>query len=429
MNKTIQSQILAYFLRHKSPLVDKFKVNWFSILENQEIFKLIQKYYRDYTKCPSIDIFLDFMQKHTDKNYTVIIESLYELVIEQEYIEDKIVFEAQKALYKNLMDENYDSLQTADDAKLKLILKQFSDVYSLSAAKDTIKSINPFEKKFVQEQKQIWPTWIPSWNAMMSKGGFASPELIVLLSGPKMFKTGFGINLAVNFVLNGAKLVFVDWENGETQIGTRLQQALFQLSYSEYISDEFDDKINSHLKNSKSYFRGGGIRLLSLNANKDSLDVVDNEIARLINEEDFNPDMIIYDYLDLAACADDKIRETRFQIRHIYHHAISINKKYDCFSITPSQANRASIGKPTFTISDFAEDFGKVMNAHASFALCRSKEELLQHRARLCVVFQRQGIPPDSPGSVCNIEIKEDIMVVNPIEDDFEDLLEDNLLE
>ena len=423
MNKEIQLEVLAYFIRHKSHLLSNFKANWFTTNSHQEIFKLIQLYYSKYKRTPSISVFSDFISEQTDCIYTDLLDRLYKIEINQEYVESKLIIELQKALYKDVMDSEYDSLKSADDKVLAQILKKFSDIHNLSKKQEIIKSVNPFERKVVPEKKQIWPTWIKNWNAMMTKGGFSTPELIILLAGPKAFKTGFLINLAINYALDGANVLCIDWENGIDAYTTRLQQALFKLSYAEYQSSEYDTLISKNLKNLDTLFKGGGVRLLSLNAMSDSLDLVDNEVTRLINEEGFKPDMIIYDYLDLSKCTDSRITDTRFQLRHIYLHAIRLNKKYDCFSISPSQANRAAISKPVYSMVDFAEDFGKVMNAHASFALCRTKDELLNKRARLCVVFQRQGIPAEVPGSICDIHIDEDTMVVEQIlnaEDEFD---------
>jgi hypothetical protein len=139
-------------------------------------------------------------------------------------------------------------------------------------------------------------------------------------------------------------------------------------------------------------------------------------LAQLRLETGFIPDMIVWDSIDhfVPTLIEDKKKDERLKIKAVFFEVIAINKKCKCFSLAPSQVNRAAVDKKVFSMKDFSEDFGKAANCHAAFALCRTPEEVEAGIGRIVVVVQRRG-ERYKPNSVCVVEIDENIGSVKEI--------------
>lgn len=206
-----------------------------------------------------------------------------------------------------------------------------------------------------------------------------------------LLKTGTLINLAKGYVTDGLKVFYADFENGAENILMRFEQCLTGATYEEMQEGIYDDILLQQM--AKITKLGGEFIIQSYQANIHTLDDVEADILAL-KEMGVDIQLVCYDYLDLAKCADKTITQDTHKIQHIYHHAISLNKKHNMFSITPSQVNRSAVNKENIDMTDFARDFGKAMNVHAAFAIMRTDDESDKGIARIGTVVQRMGKRP-----------------------------------
>jgi hypothetical protein len=242
---------------------------------------------------------------------------------------------------------------------------------------------------------------------MTAAGGFYSPQLIVILSEPKAFKTGTILEMAIGFMKDGLKVYVADTENGELSIRNRVEQALLRCSLTELNDPGMYDTLQEVKR--WSMIAGGNILIDSWVAYSATTYHVKSRIKQVIKDYDFTPDVIIWDAIDHFMPSDAELRkkDERFRIRGVYFDIIAINKEFGCFSIGPSQVNRQAVNKKIITMKDFGEDFGKAANCHAAFAICRTDEEVEVGIARLVPVAQRQG-KRYKPNVVCVLKIDEE---------------------
>lgn len=270
--------------------------------------------------------------------------------------------------------------------------------------------------KHYSEQVEGAPTFLHDLNKLTAAKGFYSPQLIVFMSAPKHFKTGLLIKTAVEYTRDGYKVYYADGENGAMSIRNRSKMAIMECELGEL----FKPGIQKELDKTMAWFgksMGGELFIDSFPANTKCLNDVDARLTYLKKEFGFEPDLIVYDSLEhfIPNSDTDRRRDIRIQIQRVYHESVALNKKRGTFSFTPSQVNKAAVDKKVFTMKDIAEDFGKVMNAHAIFAICATEEEKEEGIRRIIPVVQREG-EKFKGYNMCMIKVDESKMMIQEVD-------------
>ncbi len=325
-----------------------------------------------------------------------------------ELIKDTLIEQYQIKLTKELFRDKASSLKEADSKTIQEIYREISRIQKLSEKGDEEKEQNrgsflfkDFEVGNYSTVEGV-PTFLKSLNKMTAKGGFASPELIVLMSGPKRFKTGTALNLALGFARDGKNVYYVDTENGQKDIEDRLKQTMLNCTRRELVSGEFDNILEQQVKRYKAL--GGDFKCDFYPAHTKTMLDIEDELIYLKEEFDYIPDIIFYDNLDNLKPIDKSIKDKRFQIQAVYFDAIRLQKKRGLFGITLSQISRQAVSKRIIEATDIAEDFGKIANCHAAFAICADEYEMKAKVRRICPVVQRQGVDA-SENVACYVSI------------------------
>ncbi len=162
---------------------------------------------------------------------------------------------------------------------------------------------------------------------------------------------------------------------------------------------------------------GGDLFIDSYPAGTKSISDVRARLAYLKDERGWIPDIIVYDSIDhfIPSNAKDQVRDTRIKIQLVYHEAINLNRELSTFALAPSQVNRDALSKKTFDMKDVSEDFGKIMNAHAVFAICGTPDEIEQGIRRIIPIAQREGVAYKGK-NMCIIHIDEERMKIEEVD-------------
>lgn len=432
MDIEFQINLFRYFLqiRDSRKFIHDLDNHLFDLDEHKFMFSAVQMYVKKYKYQPDKVNLRQFIKEILKKNpvqddmkkiIDELVEEIYEPLETDTVIYKKTITEfIQRKQTKKLFDQFGDEISYGDSEFFKKMKNRMLDISKIGSDEELsegepgqflIKNFNGFVKR---DKNHATPTFLRMLNKLTADRGFFSPQLIVFMGGPKSFKTGLSLNFARDFMASGLKVFYADFENGVDSIRNRLYQSMIQVTKLELRSGEYDEELKHMVA---QYAKAGGdIRIERFYANVSTLDDVENKLDELEENDGWIPDVIVYDYIDLAEAADRSITETRKKIQYNYHHAIRINSKRGCFSINISQVKQTAVDKEVITIKDFSEDFGKAMNCHAAFAICRTEEEIENGTGRIVVVAQREGEKP-SPNRYCPIRIHEDIQHVKEIEE------------
>jgi KaiC/GvpD/RAD55 family RecA-like ATPase len=255
-------------------------------------------------------------------------------------------------------------------------------------------------------------TFLKDLNNLTSDGGFYAPQLVIIMSGPKHFKTGLIIKLGVEFARNGYRVYYGDTENGKRSLKSRAKQAILECTKDELRDPGLQEEFNKTL-HAFGFYMGGDIYIDYWPAYTTTIADVENKINMLKEHRNWEPDIIILDSIDhyIPSNPLDQKQDERHKINKVYHEVIAMNSRLDTFAIAPSQVNRKALAKKTFDVTDLGEDFRKAANAHAVFAICANDDELERGIRRIVPVVQREGVRK----GVCVVQIDESRMMVDEV--------------
>lgn len=430
MTLEFQSELLQFLCQNKNAVkyIAILQPEVFDLDEQYTVYGVLKGFTDKYKSQPSLAALLEYFDieaKETKADipkdvYAQIVNTIREAYIpftgNADFVREQIVSKYQLKLMTDLFASKMLDLRNGTGDVIADIYTEVSQIKKLETEEDL--EINRGRMALADFKKgqikiiESTSTYLEALNNLTSTKGFYAPQLIIFMGAPKSFKTGTSLNLAMNFVRDGYNVYYADCENGEDRILDRFYQAMLEATWEEYSSGELDDTLEEMVKKFK--MRGGDFRSDFYPAHTKSMQDIEDNLEYLEREENWIPDIIIYDYLDLMKPEDPRIKEKRLQIQAVYHDAIRLQKRRSIFGISPSQVNKDSVNKAVIDMTGFAEDFGKAANCHASFAICRTDEEKEAGVGRIVPVLQRDGVPQSS-NFACFIEIEEARMSVREI--------------
>lgn len=408
-NSYTQKIILAYLYNYKSYTAFKYlKPEFFIDPDVNSLCTHIQHFLTKYSEIVDVDYILSYAEDGEYDTWEDILTYPVKYSEKERWFDLASKFIQQKSLVHILQKQGGKS-QEVDIVK---IYTSLGSIVSLDLNEDNSAISGEYIERSDISVKLIHgnPTYIPELNNLTKAGGFYSPQLIIFLGGPKSFKTGFLLNLAVNHALDGLKVLYADFENGKEELTTRLQQCMCQCSEEDLQTDKnrriFRD-VSREIEEA-----GGSVHLKCFYGRKDSINKVDHYIGDLIAKDEWKPDVIIYDYMDIIGESTDR----RLGSQYNYIYAININKKYSTFSYSISKVTRDAIEKGDIKAMHIAEDTEKLYNAHAIFALNVDSEDRQSNRMRITSIYQRRG--KSQTRDQCWLNINFDTETITPFDYD-----------
>lgn len=407
MTLEFEGALLKYLFQDKA--AGKYKeyldMSVFEVPTFRLVYDLWYKYVTKYKNIPPKANFLEYVDRAVKHAKGAVTHEVYSEMLnviavayspeaqEYEFTRDMIVEFARKKETKNLFISKADKLKNATVEELDEIYNQMRRIVNIGAeTTEEDKNRGGFlfrdgDKHSNDVMIEGHPTYLHGVNKVTAARGFYSPQLILLMGGPKAFKTGTILSILIEYARMGKKVFIADAENGLDDIRSRIKQGLLECERHEV--GTYRTELKSIFKKLRMF--GGDIVTNFYPAYISTLDHVDAELERLAVEEEWIPDIIFYDYLQLFGSSNKKIFDRQKQIQDVYHHAIRLNNKWGTFAFTAIKVKQGAVNKLVLKPSDIGEDFAQAYNCHATFALCRTEDEEREGNGRIVPVLQRAG--------------------------------------
>ncbi len=428
MHKEFERDILRYLIQENQGVeyIKQIDSDYFSYEENKFAFSYMKLYVERNNFIAPRNSLYRFVYDElglTETNLKIddIIKDIYkpyESVRSELFITVKEYLQKQSIIKLLASIEDLSSLSDVDYSRI-------ANKISAIAKLDANENLYPADKFVRKDFSATMPSYelsIPSFleglNSLRTTGGFQSPELSVIVSGAKGFKTGMLLNIAVDYMLKGMNIIYIDCENGTDQINARIKQIIAgNCTHKELYDKDIQENLRKRMQFLSSNFltEAGDIAICYVPSGS-HFDVVEAKIEEKIRDG-FRPDIIIYDYIDKFTSGSHKGHEDS---QKNYDRAIVLNNKFNTFSFTVSQTNRDGLEATTLTAANLAKDFQKVSNAHAVFALNRNRYELDNGLAHLTPLAQRAGERYIQGKNEVFLKIDESIQLVEEITDPVE---------
>lgn len=406
-----QLDILRFILNDKygTEVIPMLKSGNFTLIEHAIIFETIESHFKEKGRIPKKILFKEKLRK-----------VLYESDLAKELLkEDKdAVFKQVNHLYTSPQDSDilFEEIRK---------FKKYCDVNDIVERYD-LKNIEGYDKllgkldeaiadKFDRQEKlgqglirdilnrqierkltkKVIETPFRQLNNLTNAGGYPKGSIIVLLDNPKRFKTGMMINFAKGYMKMKKKVLYIDLENGEEEILTRLEQSIIGESKMEILKGNHNDRVRKLLRR---YSRLGAEvvvkRLPGFSNCNDIQHVIDSEYRDHGNQFD----ILIVDYA--AQMQSIRAKDDDFnRISEVYVELGNLAVKNDLDHIITAnhivrKAQKRS--KTRYEANDIAKCIDIVRHAQVIVGLNRDELDIAEDFIRLEIVEQRDGQPSGS---------------------------------
>ena len=382
----------------------------------------IKDYYNDYKTCPGKDISKLYRSHSEDINDEALRENIltflnkldkdYESIsnFNDEYALQESITYLKKQSLKNLSKDVESFLLTNDIDKAEDSITKYKTIEkSTGEAVSLLKSPESIVESYSEEKGTLF-TLPKAYGKVV--GRIHREDFISYLAPMKRGKTWTLIDVGVNAASQGMKVLFVSHEMSESDVIKRfwtsftgdIGEARDDIDYS-YFEDNGNGKfvvehktitrkpinlvsIEKKQKALKRMFRGGDIRVLAVPAYSLSPDGLDMKIERLVQQEEFVPDVIIIDYADIMQPIEKG--EYRHQIDGIWKRLRALAQKRKCVVFTASQSGRSSIGNDVNS-ENISEDIRKLAHVTSMVAINQNETERKNGIVRFKQLAVREG--------------------------------------
>jgi len=382
------------FLVQSMPMV---KAEYFEYPSHQKFFQIIVDHYQKYKKLPADDFILEeikSMKSHSEllsdfKEELELINTLDEKSLSNEaYLLD---------LVENFAREQ--AITSAIVSSVGLIeQKKYDDIEglvrgALSVTRNLdlgINYFNSFDDRLSKEENgkvYKFRTIFESLNESL-EGGLAAKELAMVVAPPGVGKSLYLANQAARSILDGHDVLYISLEMSEDRVAQRLDSIFTHVKQSElkYRRDIVKERFNK-IKKAKPDM--GSLMIKEFPTKRATVNTLRSFLIQLRNVEDFTPDVIIIDYLELLT-TDSSMMEYQAQER-LAQELRGLAIEHKCLVWTATQTNREGKRVSLITDTELADSYGKTRVCDLVFSVNQNELEFDKGEARIFVIKSRNG--------------------------------------
>ena len=383
------------FLLQVMPMV---RDEYFEFPSHQKMFSVIVQFFLTYKKLPTDDQLLEETKKVMASNelfgdYRDELEAINCLdeksIDNQEYYLDLVEEFAKEQAVKDAILKSVDHLKKKNFGAIEdEVRNAFSVNRNVDLGTNYFSGIK--ERWDRLNSQQLVPKFRTPFETLNEAldGGLAHKEMAMVVAPPGVGKSLFLANQAARSVLDGHNVLYVSLEMAEDRVAQRLDSIFTRIQQSE-LSNRVDD-IEERLEIiSKQWEDRGKLMVKEFPTKRLSVTGLRAFLNQLKNYEDFTPDVLIVDYLELMK-TDRDMAEYQGQER-LAQELRGVASEYECLVWTATQTNREGKKVNIITDAELADSYGKIRVCDLVFSINQTEQEFDKGAARLYLMKSRNG--------------------------------------
>jgi replicative DNA helicase len=386
---SLEKTILKNLLKNETytrKVLPYLKDEYFTIEEERAVFREIENFIGKYNKAPTLDalaIELDALANLTEtqaKGVRAIVDDLKADDIDTNtdwLIDSTEKFCQEKSIYLAIMN----SIDIMNNPKSKLskgaIPQLLADALAVSfdpnVGHDFLEQSDERFEYYHRIEEKI-PFDLEFFNKI-TKGGVNKKTLNMIMGGVHTGKTMFMCHFAAAYLAQGKNVLYITLEMAEEEIAKRIDTNLLNVTFDDLdklSKDMYDKKINSL----KTKTQG---KLIIKEYPSTSASVL--HFKALLNElklkNDFIPDVILIDYLNICASARlaaSAATDTYQYVKSIAEEVRGLSQQVGIPIWSATQLNRTGFGSSDPDMTNVAESFGLPATADLLLVLISTEE-------------------------------------------------------
>ena len=220
------------------------------------------------------------------------------------------------------------------------------------------------------------------------EGGNSRKELCMVVAPGGVGKSLYLVNQGVRALMENKKVLVISLEMSEDRIAQRFDSVMTLIPQAQLASQK--DLLSKRLALFKTKFPNSELKIKEFPTGRATANTIRALLSQLQNYEEFSPDLIIVDYLELLRATTEGMPEYQAQER-IAQELRGIAVEYNCLVWTATQTNRD--GRKTLVITDvdLADSYGKIRTCDFSISLNQTDQEYEQGNMRIYVMKSRNS--------------------------------------
>ncbi len=365
--------ILEYLIsseQYSRQVLPHLKEEYFQEVQSKTIFNIINKHYKEYNTVATKDVIAvelertDSLNELQFKQCTELFNSIelkndfdlkWSIDKTEKYCQDRAVYNAIMESIK--IFDGKDKGDVARTGIPKLLQDALSIQFNNSIGHSFLDDYEQRLLSYKAKEEKI-PFDIDMFNKI-TEGGFGRKTLNTLLGSTGTGKTLFMCHMAASAFMQGYNVLYVTMEMSEEKIAQRIDSNLLNIPLNEMKNIELD-MFQTKLARIKAKTIG---KLIIKEYPTSGASVLHfrNLIEELKIKNNFTPDVIVIDYLNI--CASSRLKQHAAVNSYIYVKAIAeeirgLAVEYNSAVITATQTNRAGFNDSDVDLDNTSDSWG-----------------------------------------------------------------------
>lgn len=383
-------------------IVNLVQPSYFEFPVHSRIFSVVRDHYEKYKTLPNDD----FIEQEI-RDTKAVQESLHDYTDELQYINRLDTSAMDGSDYYLDLIENFAKREAMKQAiKQSLILikeDRMEETEVLVRNALMISRSVDVGHKYFTDLKERWDrtynagdtdkykTVLPSLNRSL-EGGLGRKELAMVIAPPGVGKSVYLVNQAVHAMMEGRQVLYVSLEMCEDKIAQRFDSVTTLIPQSQLKEPSAQLRVGERLSIFQTNFPGSRLVIKEFPTGSANVNTLRSLLVQLKNYEEFVPDLIIIDYLELLRPVRENQHEYQAQQR-IAEELRGLAMENNVLLWTATQTNRQGRSVKIITDAELGDSYGKIRTADFAISLNQSEEEFDNGSMRAYVVKSRNGRP------------------------------------
>ena len=350
------------------------------------VVKECKKYYDEYRKCITLDVFkVKTQEVENDVLKLSIIENLKEVFRHLEspdldFIEDKALDFFKNQTLKSAIVQSVEIMESKGD--FEQIKKLVDDALNAGTERNIgHEYIEHIEDRYSETARSTVET---GWEVIddLTQGGLGGGELGVIVAPAGVGKTWVLAAIGANAMKRGKHIVHYSLELNEAYVGLRYD-SIFTGIANQNLKYHKDD-VQTEMEKLKGdlvikYYPTKSASVNTLSAHLKRITTLGTQV-----------DMVVVDYADILKDVGGS-REVRHALGNIYEDLRGLAGEFQIPIWTASQANRSALDEDVIEAQKVSESYQKIMTADFVMSLSRKVEDKIGNTGRFHVIKNRFG--------------------------------------
>ena len=404
-SENIQRGILYLLKSNKDfylQIVNLVQPEHFEFPSHSKIFERVRSYYEKYGKLPTDDFIVQDIKPTLTAR-----ESVSDYEDELSYINNVDTSTVGNTDYMLDLVENFakkEAMKAAIADSISLIKENRMDEVEALVKKallinrdvDTGQDyfadvMGRWDRIFNKKQEEKYKTFLPGINKSL-EGGLGSKELAMVVAPPGVGKSLFLVNQGVHSMIEGRKVLYISLEMSEDKIAQRFDSVMTLMPQFKLKDPANQLTVKERLEMFKKEFPGSELVIKEFPTGQASINTIRNLLVQLKNYEEFEPDLLIVDYLELLRPTREIQQEYQAQ-QKVAEELRGVSMEHNFLVWTATQTNRQGRMVKIITDAELGDSYGKIRTCDFAMSLNQSEEEFDEGRMRGYVIKSRNGRP------------------------------------